>query len=65
MVIGFGYKELNATPKVLYIGNDVDKAMEAVNTAGNKGSIMEGKIFRGDANQLNVVWRFRFEPVTV
>ena len=64
LVIALGYKGLNAVPKVLYTGVDVDAAMEAVKQAGDKGSIVEGKVLRSP-EQGATIWRHRFEPAVV
>lgn len=45
-VISLGYKELNADPKVLYIGRDMDAAITAVEKAGAGGQIAEGRVLR-------------------
>jgi hypothetical protein len=48
-VIALGWKEMNArgTPKVLYIGADVDEANRAIALAGKNKTILVGEIFRG------------------
>ena len=63
LVIALGYKELNAIPKVLYIGNDVDAAKKSVTVAGEKGSIFEGKVVRNFDGVF--VHRERFDHATV
>jgi hypothetical protein len=63
LTIALGYRELNAVPKVLYVGNDCDAARSAINAAGDKGNIVEGRIIRNFDS--SVLYRHRFEtPAT-
>ena len=49
LVIALGWKEMAAksTPKVLYVGDDVDEANKAVNMAGKNKTIATGEVLRG------------------
>jgi len=48
-VIALGWKEIEAksTPKVLYVGGDMDDAGRALALAGKNKAIMVGEILRG------------------
>jgi hypothetical protein len=48
-VIALGWKDFNAssTPKVLYVGSDMDEANRALAQAGKNKTILVGEIFRG------------------
>jgi hypothetical protein len=60
LVIAIGYRTMNAVPKVLYLGSDVDSAKEAVRVAGEKSQIIEGIVVKDFTG--NYLHRSRFSP---
>ncbi len=64
-VIALGWKKASAsgTPKVLYCGDDVDEAMEAIQKAGKEKLIAAGHVFRGIEDR--VIRRIVFDAAPV